>query len=98
MSSYGQHTRSNISGGYHAKSTIRINKRVLMENFSSTNQTLPARSVIAHEIGHNFGLADNPYPSNADKNKSIMNHKRARSVIYYLRNIDKDNVRLNYNN
>lgn len=69
--------------------TIQINSR----KCASGNN--PRKSTITHEIGHLFGLSDNPSVGN---NKSLMRHERDRDVIYQPHVFDILNAIFVYDN
>lgn len=50
------------------------------------------QSVVAHEFGHLFFLADNPVSSGAGNNMSLMNHARDRETVIQPTYFDINNV------
>lgn len=90
---YGSNGYS-CSGSSMTKSTIKINSATLANISTTVTLKNIARSTITHEIGHTFGLADNPVSSTP--NKSLMNHSRDRATIYNLTTYDQTNLANSY--
>jgi hypothetical protein len=70
--------------------TVEINARTCDPDSNSR------KSTITHEIGHLFGLKDNPPVSSPSL--SLMHYNRNRSVIYQPQPYDIENVKYIYNN
>ena len=85
---YGM-TTSYSTGNTTQSATIIINASSLpnSENFR--------KSTVAHEIGHLFGLDDNPPVFNV--NDTLMSHNRDRNVVFAPKAYDVENVKFIYN-
>ncbi len=87
---FGLTTSYTDSYGRTTRATIKINSRTCDPNSNSR------KSTITHEIGHLFGLKDNPPISNPSM--SLMHYGRDRAVIYQPQSYDVKNVNYIYHN
>lgn len=78
-----------LTGYYNDGEILLVSAKIEINTIKCTGETEEKRSTITHEIGHLFGLNDNPPVGDA---YSLMRHNRDRSAIYVPTPYDIANV------